>query len=71
MNQEELHLMIKSGILDGGQDYVHHFLIDIFLNVQIQSVNDHSNFEGITFDANNEQINELLMINLIFLRRNE
>jgi hypothetical protein len=36
------------------------------LNIEIQSVDNHSNLEGITLDADYEQINELLVWNLIF-----
>ena len=71
MDKKQLHLMVKSRILNGHQYDVHHLLINVFLYVQIQGVDDHSDLKRITSDACNEQIDELLVRNLIFLCRNE
>jgi hypothetical protein len=71
MDQEELHLMVFYRIPDSIQNDVHHLLIYVLLHIQVQSVDDHSNLERITFDTYDKQINELLVCNLIFLGGNK
>jgi hypothetical protein len=71
MDQEELHLVELDRIFDRYHQNIHHDCVHICLKVQIQCVDENSNLKRITFYANNEQLNELCVGNLILLSRNK
>jgi len=45
VNQKELHLMVQCRILDRGQYDVQHFFINVCLQIQVQGVNEDTDFE--------------------------
>jgi len=58
--------MVQCRIFDRGQYDVQHFFINVCLQIQVQGVNEDSDFEWVILDAYDVQINELLVGYLIF-----
>jgi hypothetical protein len=67
MDEEQLDLMEVDRLLDGQHDYVQHLLVHVHHLVQVQSVDQDSNLEGIILQAVNEQIHELLVVDVVLL----
>jgi len=61
MEEEQLEFVVLDAFLDTLHQDVHNPAVDILSWVQVADINESSNLEGVIADAQDEQVNELLV----------
>jgi hypothetical protein len=67
MDKEQLDFMEFNWFLQTGHNNIEHRLVYVNGWLQVETIDEHSNLKGVVLDADDKQVHELLVCDLILL----